>query len=316
LRFHRPVAALLALNAALACASPEERISAAMRDAQSWVDCTRAFDAACVAAATDPDYLFGMGTTPDLFARTQSLLYGRLKDLHAIVTRFQLYRPREVFRLDARDVVFIPYDQAFEMGTQHAESSAFLIGLSRNDGLSWRFIDGSTVTGADVRLTLPSYNGEPPLPPAYSSASNDGEAGPYRQIYAGFNGPKDPHTYNYYSAEEVRGSWLAQALGDRLDQVLSQVDFAQQILIAAAAGARTTANGDLSLSRIDVNDSVVTPYLQIGVNKPGCEQPMNNSYPFVLAARGRTRKNLPSGGMDFQNYLNGCTRTASGEPHG
>jgi hypothetical protein len=307
---------LFALSAALARASPDDRITAAMRDAQAWVDCTRAFDAACIAARTDEDYLRGVGTTPEFFARTQSLLYARLKELRAVVTRFDLGRPREAFRLDGLDVVFIPYDQALEIPGTHAESSAYLIGLSRDDGASWQLIDGSTVTLADIHIVLPSYDGEPPLPLAYSSSSNDGEAGPYRQLFAAFDGPRSPGTFNYFTAQEVRGSWVAEALGERIEKVLSQVDFGRQILVAAAVGMRMNANGALAVLRLDVNDSVVTPYVQIGVNKSGCDQPALASYPFVLAAVGRPKKALPTGVVDQQNYPNGCARTISAKPHG
>lgn len=315
MRIPKILGAALLLEAALVLASPEEDITAAMRDAQAWVDCTRSFDAECVAARTDDEYLRGLGTTPELFARTESMLYSRLKDLHAVVTRFDLERPREEFRLDGRDVVFIPYDQAIEAGTNHAESSAYIIGLSRDLGVHWQFVDGSTVTLADIRVVLPTYMGEPPLPETYSSASNDGEAGPYRQLLAGFNGPKSPGTYSYFSAEEARASWLAQALGERLDGVLSDVDFKRQILVAAAVGERRTANGALSLQRVDVNDSRVMPYVRIGVNRAGCEEPLRASYPFVLAAIGRPKKSLPTGGIDEQDYPNGCARAAAGAPH-
>jgi ribosomal protein L12E/L44/L45/RPP1/RPP2 len=311
------LAAALLLEAALVLASPEDDIKAALRDAEVWVDCTRSFDAACVAARSDDEYLRGLGTTPELFARTQSLLYARLKELHAVVTRFDLDRPREEFRLDGRDVVFIPYDEAIDAGGNHAESSAYLIGLSRDLGAHWQFVDGSTVTLADIRIVLPSYMGEPPLPEAYSSASNDGEAGPYRTLFTGFNGPKSPGTYTYFSSEEARASWLAQALGEeRLDSVLSEVDFKRQILVAAAVGEHRTANGALSLQRIDVNDSRVMPYVRIGVNRAGCEEPSRASYPFVLAAIGRPKLNVSTGGTDQQDYPNGCARAASGGPHG
>jgi hypothetical protein len=309
-------ATVLALSASLALASPEEKITAAMRDAQAWVDCTKAFDAACVAARTDAEYLRGVGTTPELFARSESLLYARLKDLHAVVTRFDLSRPREEFRLDGLEVVFIPYEQALEISGTLARSSAYLIGLSRDDGTSWQLIDGSTVTLADIHIVLPNYAGEPPMPDAWSSASNDGEGGPYRQLFAGFNGLRSPGTFNYFSAQEVRGSWVALALGERIEEILSEVDFSRQILVAAAVGERTNANGALSVVRLDVNASVVTPYVQIGVNDSRCDQPPLASYPFVLVAAGRPKRALPSGAVDHQNYPNGCARTVSGKPQG
>jgi hypothetical protein len=314
----RAIAMLTAafLLVSLAHASAEEKITAAMRDAQAWVDCARAFDAGCVAGRTDVEYLRALGTTPELFARTQSLLYARLKDLHAVVTRFDLDRPREQFRLDGLEVAFVPYEQALEVSGTHARSSAYLIGLSHDGGASWQFIDGSTVTLADVRIVLPSYAGEPPLPDAWSSASNDGEGGPYRRLFAGFNGPRSPGTFNYFSAQEVRGSWVALALGARLEEVLSEVDFDRQILVAAAVGERMSANGALSVVRLDVNDSVVTPDVQIGVNRSGCDQPALASYPFVLVAVGRPKRTVATGGIDHQDYPNGCARTASGEPHG
>jgi hypothetical protein len=309
-------ATLLTLSASLARATPEESITAAMRDAEALVDCTRSFDAACVAAHTDEYYLRAVGTTPELFARTQSLLYAKLKELHGVVTRFDLERPRDEFRLDDLDAVFIPYHETLEISGIQARSSAYLIGLSRDDGVSWRLIDGSAVTLADIHIVLPSYAGEPPLPDAWSSASNDGEGGPYRQLFAGFNGPRSAGTFNYFSAQEARTSWVALALGDRIDEILPEVDFSRQILVAAAAGERMSANGALGLARVDVNDSMVTPYVQIGVNRSGCDQPALASYPFVLIAVGRPKKTLPTGGMNIREYPNGCARTLSSQPRG
>jgi hypothetical protein len=309
-------AAILALSAAPARATPEESITAAMRDAQALVDCTRSFDAACVAAHTDEEYLRGVGMTSELFARTQSLLYANLRVLHGVVTRFDLTRPREEFRLDGLDVVFIPYEETLEVSGTVARSSAYLLGLSRDGGASWQLIDGATVTLADIHIVLPSYGGDPPAPEVWSSASNDGEGGPYRQVFAGFDGPRSAGTFNYFSAEEARTSWVALALGDRIDKILAEVDFSRQVLVAAAVGERMNANGALSLARLDVNDSRVAPYVQVGVNKAGCDQPSLASYPFVLIAVGRPKKTLPTGGMNAQDYPNGCARSISSQPHG
>jgi hypothetical protein len=305
----------LMLVFAAASGSPSDEIAAAMRDARSWVDCIKAFDAVCVANGTDVEYLRSVGTTTELFAKSESYLYNALKTAGGRVTRFDLTPPREVFSLDGREFVFISYEQMFDTNDRHAQSASYLIGASNNKGASWQFVDGSTVTRGDMRLLMPSYRNAPPLPPSYVSASNDGEAGAYRELYEGFNGPTLGRTYRYASADEVRASWVARALGGELDKVLAQVDFAREILIAAAAGERLRANGPVSVIRIDVDNSVVKPYLEIGVNAPGCDELPSSSYPFVLAAMSRPKKDVDAAGMNPQDFPNGCVRTAAGLPH-
>jgi hypothetical protein len=309
------IAAALLLARALAWASPSDEIAAALRDARAWVDCIRAFDARCVANGTDSEYLKNVGTTTELFAKSESYLYNSLKAAGGKVTRFDLTPPREVFSLDGREYVFIPYDQMFDTNDRHAQSSSYLIGASNDKGATWQFIDGSTITRGDIRLLMPRYRGEPPLPPSYASASNDGEAAGYRELLTGFNGPSLGRIYRYGSADEVRASWVARALGADLDQVLAHVDFEREILIAAAAGGRLTANGPVSVIRIDVDNSVVKPYLEIGVNAPGCEQAASSSYPFVLVVMGRPKKNAGVAGIAPQDFPNGCARAVSGVAH-
>lgn len=138
----------------------------------------------------------------------------------------------------------------------------------------------------------------------------------YKQLYAGFNGPQNPDSFAFASANMANSSWLKSAMGDHLEQVLSQVDFDHQVLVVAAVGERPTATGKLEIRKIDEHDSIFDPYVLIGVNDNECAMPGGRSFPFVIAVVERPK--LPPrahGGFDYQNFPDGCKPILSGDAH-
>jgi hypothetical protein len=127
------------------------------------------------------------------------------------------------------------------------------------------------------------------------------------QIYVGFNGPESSSTSFFASAGQAESSWLGAALGAKAKNLLSQVDFSHQLLVASAVGARENTTGNVSVDRVFVIDGSVMTSLRIGVNGEGCKQPKVASYPFVLTVIEKpTAFNPDSGGQDLQNFDDGC----------
>src|SRR5450432_2605934 len=146
------------------------------------------------------------------------------------------------------------------------------------------------------------------------SASAQAEPLNFKQLYVGFNGPKAPATFVFTSQESANSSWLGPALGEQAKLVLSQVDFSHQVLVAAAVGERSTNTGNVSIQLIEAHQSIVTPYVRLGVNSPECIEPKRPSYPFVLAVIEKLEGLRPVTGYDHQNFPDGCKPVPSGAP--
>jgi hypothetical protein len=142
---------------------------------------------------------------------------------------------------------------------------------------------------------------------ADSSASSSS----FRQLYSGFDGPRESKSFRFDSADAVRASWVASAIPGQLEEILSRVDFTRDVLIAAAVGMRDDVNAPAKV--VEVDELVV--YLEIGVNTADCTEPIRLSYPFVLVSVPRPKLPIPSEGFDHKGYENGCRPEMSGVPH-
>jgi hypothetical protein len=47
---------------------------------------------------------------------------------------------------------------------QRHESTSYFIGRSADGGVSWHFVDGGSLDADQIRIVIPSYDGQPPLP--------------------------------------------------------------------------------------------------------------------------------------------------------
>ena len=134
---------------------------------------------------------------------------------------------------------------------------------------------------------------------------------PFLQLYSGFNGPRLPHSFLFDSPVAVRDSWVALAVPNELEGILSKVDFARDVLIAVAVGERQNVN--VPAKAVAADGLVI--YLQSGVNMPDCAEPKGSSYPFVLVSVPKVKSQFASQGYDHQNYGNGCAKVMTGIPH-
>lgn len=60
--------------------------------------------------------------------------------------------------------LFIPYIGVSSIKERHTTIEAFYLGISADAGNTWRFVDGSRMDQQNIKLFIPSYSGDPPLP--------------------------------------------------------------------------------------------------------------------------------------------------------
>ena len=115
------------------------------------------------------------------------------------------------------------------------------------------------------------------------------EAAPYKQLFAGYNGPADPETSYHSSPETARRSWLRDAIGaDELEKLIAQVDFGTQLLAVSAIGQReavTTA----SLESVNWTLSSVSVYVVIRIADPSCGARRPSAYIRSRSSRSSCR---------------------------
>jgi hypothetical protein len=142
----------------------------ASRDATRLVACMKAFDAACANSLTYTKVFEDHGISRIQLDQSVADLYQKLKSMHATYSRFDLDVPWPPFIASGRSYIFVPYNMTLETGEQRASSKSFLIGVSENSGISWKFVDGQSVTRGNIAMIIPGYDGAK-LPPTSFSPS-------------------------------------------------------------------------------------------------------------------------------------------------
>jgi hypothetical protein len=150
--------------------SAEDLSANASRDAMRLVACMKSFDSACANSLTYTEVFEDHGISRVLLEQRVADLYQKLKSMHATYSRFDLDAPWPPFVASGRNYVFVPYNMTLETGEQRASSKSFLIGVSENSGISWKFVDGQRVTQDNIGMIVPGYTGDK-LPPTSFSPS-------------------------------------------------------------------------------------------------------------------------------------------------
>jgi hypothetical protein len=60
--------------------------------------------------------------------------------------------------------IFVPYIGRSRNNERSTTIEAFYLGISEDSGASWRFVDGSRMGQQNIKIFIPSYSGQPPLP--------------------------------------------------------------------------------------------------------------------------------------------------------
>ena len=155
---------LVILLAVPLLASGAEADSAATRDAKALASCIKALDTECIVSLSyrSKASIESPNGKADLVADINGR-YGP-SATGARVTEVTLMSPSAEFSGDGRRFVFIPYYmQSWSPGVSYL-NNGFLIGVSVDDGMTWKFVDNSR-SSADVVLSVyPAYAGQPPIP--------------------------------------------------------------------------------------------------------------------------------------------------------
>jgi hypothetical protein len=250
----------------------------------------------------DPGWTYKRKAKPDLYEKTaKSHWEHRLAQLQRYTV------------LIGRDDYYAASKEFVELQKRHPR------GFDANSA------DGHRATELTKVMRQISQEITSPVPRLESSVDFQFEPDPdadFKRLLVGFNGPASGGLIVLESKEGAKNSWLSKSLTQgQLAEVLSEVDFEHQILVALAIGERTTATGAMFIT--DVSYNAILELLmvvgRVGVNKPDCHFPPATSYPFALAVAKRPAKapGFPgySIGNSVGNFGDGCKPPKSGEPH-
>ncbi len=144
-----------------------------------------------------------------------------------------------------------------------------------------------------------------------------------RPLHVGLNGPARRGWMVLRSAEEVRETWLSDAVSEAtLARLLAQVDFETESLLLAWAGLTENATGSVLVRRIYYEEALGYwhHHTLVGVVDPECgaepaaaneargadaeDRPV--AYPYVLAAGPRPRGEIVRSRDSSARYRDGC----------
>ena len=161
--------ALLSVSPLFAAA--EEPVNRAVSQARQLVERMKSFDSDGVADLTYMRFFERMGIDPEKPRQAFAQVNEQLKAMGARFTRFELGQPRQPFAGDGQLYIFIPYVQEMEARGKRRFQEAFFIGVSEDQGQSWKFVDGTAATPQNIKAVIPSYGGAP-LPPKRQEVFN------------------------------------------------------------------------------------------------------------------------------------------------
>lgn len=144
--------------------SAESLADRALAQAKVLAEHMKNFDSDGAASLTYLRFFERMGMDPAKAIQASATLNEQLRAAGARYTRFELGPPGQPFAGDGKLYVFIPYFIEMEARGKRRLQEAFLIGVSEDQGQSWKFVDGASSTPQNITTVIPSYGGAP-LPP-------------------------------------------------------------------------------------------------------------------------------------------------------
>ncbi|MDN3645795.1 hypothetical protein QWY75_06215 [Pontixanthobacter aestiaquae] len=160
--------------------------------------------------------------------------------------------------------------------------------------------------------------GDPPTEIAvpWRKVYKPGPNAPFTVLHRGFNGPVKSEALLFRSSAEVRQSWVGNALSqDELSQVLSQINFENELLGLYAVGEMPNATENFFVTEFgpqkDFDNHSIA--VRVGVVGEHCGFEPSRSYPFVLVkASSQTVGGLDS--LSRANYPDQCVSVMAGKP--
>jgi hypothetical protein len=174
IRLRHVVAFVVAAASCQAQPTLGQGLETAARDAQRYFDCIDSLDESCLSALmyTSPFICNGFivpGTLVRL--RADTAVPRRLGNFDRVYWHLETTVPDAIASDDERLYVLVPFRLALRVN-QWIDRPGFLLGVSEDDGESWRFLDDAVVWKQGIDQIIPGYAG-PPLPDAPAEPALD-----------------------------------------------------------------------------------------------------------------------------------------------
>jgi hypothetical protein len=135
---------------------------AAKRDASLLVSCIKVLNIDCILSSTYPPTSVNDTSTKSDLIREITNRYGGGES--GTLAAFDLKDPLPEFSGGGKKYVFIPYVKLLWIPGVSDLTQGFLIGVSTDEGMNWKFVDNWRATEEAVRGVFPSYTGQPSIP--------------------------------------------------------------------------------------------------------------------------------------------------------
>ncbi len=145
-------------------ASAADGAANALRDARALAECMKALDTDCTMKWTYTKQLEQQGFDFGELRAQLNASFENIKVAHGVTERFEIGAAGSPFAGDGKQYIFIPYQETMSVQGQRYSQAAYFIGVSEDEGVSWRFVDGIGFSQKNIRTIIPSYGGGP-LPP-------------------------------------------------------------------------------------------------------------------------------------------------------
>lgn len=146
-------------------------LETAEKDARAFANCMLTMNADCVVLSSDIDAYVRLArqrlpaSDPDLqFAELQERFFYAMKENGRHYLQWEVAEPGTLFSVNGIRYVFVPYIQVTRSPTGDSTDRTSLIGISKDNGSSWKFVDGHSMALADLKAVIPGYSGSPPFP--------------------------------------------------------------------------------------------------------------------------------------------------------
>jgi len=136
----------------------------ALRDAKSLATCMKALDTECTMKWMYTKLLVAQGFSLTELRAQLNVSFENIRFANGKTERLDVGAAGSPFSGDGKQYVFIPYQETMNIQGQTYSQTAYFIGVSEDEGVSWKFVDGIGFSEKNIREVIPSYRGGP-LPP-------------------------------------------------------------------------------------------------------------------------------------------------------
>jgi hypothetical protein len=130
-----------------------------IRDVTRLVECMKTLDATCTNSLTYTRPFEEHGISRDQLDRAVNDLYQKMKSVHGSYSHFNVSAPWPPFASRGRRYIFIPYQALLKSPARDVSTTSFFVGVSEDDGASWKFVDGQKITSENIGMIIPGYGG-------------------------------------------------------------------------------------------------------------------------------------------------------------